>query len=200
MRDSGKIAAAAASLILASCASTPVDLHGRYTEVDAWHAANPQWQGSEVRWGGVVVGARATDAGNCLEIAQYPLDKFTLRPYFRFPGVSNATLVWSANASYPGAAARFLACGADSAGELHPAGTVVTMTGQLRPAQVFQVDDKQCEHAGTARHARTPDYSGTAHVAGDGLCVIALPTVAAMTVHTWDDRFWRPIRPMVSQR
>jgi hypothetical protein len=192
MRHSHTIATLATSLVLASCATTPANLHGRFTEVDAWHAANAQWRGSQVRWGGVVVGARATDAGDCLEVAQYPLDRFTLRPFFRFPGVPNATLTWSATASYPDAAARFLACGADSMGELHPLGSVLTMTGQLQPAQVFRVDAKQCQHAANARLVPTPDYSGTAHAAGDGLCVVALPTVAVTTVHTWDDRFWSP--------
>ena len=187
-----RIASILVPVLVAGCASTPAKLQGDFVDVDAWHAANANWLGAEVRWGGVVVGSRATDAGQCLEIAQYPLDRFTLRPYQNFPGGPNAMLAWSANASYPKAHARFLACDADSAPALRGTGAVVTMTGQVHRAQVFQVSDKQCERRLTHNESSLPDYSSTAHASADGLCVIALPTLALTSTKVWDDTLWKP--------
>jgi Outer membrane lipoprotein Slp family len=183
---------------LSGCSSVPTALRGNFAEVTQAQASSPAFLGTEVRWGGVVVGARESNRGECLEIADFPLDTYYARPYapdtfshaalFR-KDIVNYYLTESPRDSMP---ARFLACDAPQVNsKLDRVGAVLTVTGMIEPASVVQVMHDAC----TAPVARTmwqrnehiPNYVGTEHVSDDGRCVVSLPTVQTQAIYAWKE-------------
>lgn len=183
---------------LAGCSSVPTVLRGNFADVTQTQASLAAFLGTEVRWGGVVVGARESSRGECLEIADFPLDAYYARPYtpdtfshaalFR-KDVVNYYLTESPRDSMP---ARFLACDAPRVdSKLERVGTVLTVTGMIEPAAVVQVIDDACTppvaRTMWQRNERVPNYVGTEHVSDDGRCVVSLPTVQARAIYAWKE-------------
>lgn len=183
--------AALIPFVVCGCASPPANLRGDYAEVTPAQGSDRRWQGSDVRWGGVVVGARLTDAGECAEIAQFPLDRFTFRPYRIFPGGSDGLLqglVATDNSSRAEAAPRFLACpGHALNSDTSRVGTVVTVVGTLQAASVFEVNGRNCVNSHQVEVSAVPDYSGTMHATGQNACFVSLPTVTVAASRVWPE-------------
>lgn len=166
-----RILALASFLALAGCAITPAQLHGNFPDVGTTEASTEKYTGVDVRWGGIVTGVRLTDAGECLEVAAYPLARYTPRP----------ATAGSLGAIYR--RPRFLACGAQiSADEIHDTSGTVTVVGTIEPSKIFQVEPAYCAVTPTNRRAV---YAGTIRASNDDACVILLPTVNIVAIHAW---------------
>ena len=74
--------ALAATLSLGACSSLPRQLHGDFANVEPNQASTGAVIGYPARWGGIVTGERVSDLGSCIEIAAFPLDKWTQRPIY----------------------------------------------------------------------------------------------------------------------
>jgi outer membrane lipoprotein len=111
------------ALALSACTTIPEEIQGTYQEVSPARV-EPGVFGSEVRWGGVILGSRNTDQGTCFEILSRSLDKY-LRPE-----LEDSTL------------GRFIAC---KAGFHDPIvftkGREVTVTGRIQAIDTRKVDD-----------------------------------------------------------
>ena len=178
-------------VLLAACASTPANLKGDYAEVSPAQGSDARWQGTTVRWGGVVVGVRLTDVGECAEIAQFQLDRFTYQPYRVFPGGADGLhhgVLATVSLAHAESAPRFLACDLRAwKPDASRVGAVVTLVGALQPALVFKVRGQNCLKAGRFAANATPDYSGTMHATDDGACFISLPTLKVTASRTWPE-------------
>jgi len=176
-------------LILGACTSMPPSLQGDYAEITPAQGSDPHWQGTDVRWGGVVVGSRLTDAGECAEIAQFPLDQFTYQPYRVFPGGDDGLhrgLLAKVSVGQIETAPRFLACPGRSANSsISRLGTVVTVAGTLQSALVFEVRSQNCINTHRIEAIDAPDYSGTMHAADKNACFISLPTIRVTASREW---------------
>ena len=177
-----------ASLMLASCATTPTAFRGDFADVQQTQAVLPAMVGKNVLWGGLVVGTRATDQGQCLEVAAFPLDRYTSRPIPE-EGIVR-TLMQSDDYSWTrrGYRARFLACdGIRLDDDALDEGAVITLTGTLRAPQLFEVSAASCDDTYHAVPKWSPHYSGTPHVMADGSCIVAIPTLEVGYAQRWKD-------------
>lgn len=117
------IALIAALLALSACTTIPEQIQGTFADISPARV-EPSVFGSEVRWGGVIVGSSAKDSQSCLEILSHDLDKY-LRPK-----LDDST------------AGRFLAC---QPGFLDPmvftAGREITVTGKIQKIEVQKVEE-----------------------------------------------------------
>ena len=180
---------ASSLLLLGACASIPANLQGNYAEITPAQGSEPHWQGTDVRWGGVVVGSRLTDAGECAEIAQFQLDRFTYQPYRVFPGGDDGLhrgLLAKVSVGQIESAPRFLAC-ADRfmIPDISRLGAVVTVVGTLQPALVFEVRGENCINTHRIEAIDAPDYSGTMHAAEENACLISLPAIKVTASREW---------------
>src|SRR5580765_259516 len=128
----------AIALVLTSCANLPERTQASSTSPTAGHG------GGEVRWGGIVAGKRSTDAGECIEIATLEINRTTGVPLASAePGyLWSSTFLDRRGKSAP----RFLACGVDDTGPAESArfGSLLTVTGTVRPSLNFRVDRTNC--------------------------------------------------------
>jgi Outer membrane lipoprotein Slp family len=187
---------------LFGCSTVPSSVSGNFVAVTQTQAASsPAFVGTEVRWGGVVVGTRQSDAGECLEVAAYPLDTYSARPYRGEQGPQSfATLFGKDVANHDSTGGfhkdrlppRFLACDeprGDAA--VNHVGAVLTLTGILEPARSFHVSNDACTtgaaDTGWHRNERTPDYVGTTHAVGNTQCDVSLPTVRIHSSYAWKE-------------
>jgi len=110
-------------LVLSACTTIPEQIQGTYAEISPARV-EPSVFGSDVRWGGVIVGSTARDNQSCLEILSHDLDKY-LRPK-----IEDST------------AGRFIACQADFLDPMvFTAGREVTITGKIQKIEVRKVED-----------------------------------------------------------
>ena len=182
--------AAFTSLLLSACSSTPQRLRGNFANVTTTMASTEKFSGSAVRWGGVVTGARATDAGDCLEVAAYPLDRTSARPlvpsgsgaYSRVEGSQTSPLTGSHIRSKwtdHDAASLFLACtDRPFDREIYFSGAVVTFTGVIEPSHVYHVTRADCAR----------QYLGTTHATNGDTCVISLPILKTDVAYAWKEQ------------
>ncbi len=196
---SSKLASILVALIaLAGCSSVPTTLRGNFVDVPQAQAASPVYAGTEVRWGGVVVGTRESSRGECLEIAAFPLDTYYERPYapdsfshaalFR-KDVVNYALTSTHRDAMP---ARFLACDVSHVdADRDHTGAVLTLTGMIEPAAMVDVVDDSCNSAVAGgvwqRNERIPNYIGTTHESNDGRCTVSLPTIRTQSIYAWKE-------------
>lgn len=112
-----------ALLALSACTSIPEQIEGTYPEISPARV-EPSAFGSNVRWGGVIVGSTAKDSQSCLEILSHELDKY-LRPK-----------------QEDSTAGRFIAC---QPGFLDPmvfaTGREITVTGTIEKVEVRKLED-----------------------------------------------------------
>jgi len=178
------------SLLLSACSSAPQRLRGNFANVSTTMASTEKFSGSAVRWGGIVTGARSTDAGDCLEVAAYPLDRISARPlvplgsgaYSRIEGSQTLPPIGSHIRSKwtdHDAASLFLAC-TDRPFDrgMYFSGAVVTFTGVIEPSHVYQVTRVDCAR----------QYVGTIHATNDDACVISLPILKTDVAYAWKEQ------------
>jgi outer membrane lipoprotein len=110
-------------LALSACTTIPEQIQGTFPEISPARV-EPSVFGSDVRWGGVIVGSTARDSQSCLEILSRDLDKY-LRPK-----LEDST------------AGRFIAC---QPGFLDPMvfapGREITVTGKIQKTEVRKVEE-----------------------------------------------------------
>jgi len=178
-------------LFLTGCASTPVNVRGDYAEVTPAQGSDPDLRGMPVRWGGVVVGTRLTDGGECAEVAQFPLDRFTSQPFRVFPGGNDGLhrgLLATVSLGHAQSTPHFLACPARGLGAQESrVGAVITLVGTLQPALVFEVSGRDCVDSRRIEANGAPDYSGTMHASSERACFISLPTIRIRGSHAWPE-------------
>ncbi|MBS0591193.1 MAG: Slp family lipoprotein [Proteobacteria bacterium] len=204
--------------LAAGCTPPPSALRGRFADVRPLQAATGQFDGTDVRWGGVVTGLRAMDRGTCLEIAWYATDRQTLRP--AAGGGTNANgpyhRLWSNEALLLGGRTqppRFLACGDGMDNpDRYFRGSVVSITGVIATPAVYSVASANCgdthnaTSASTEPHVLSPGshiavsprgapYTASAHQEGNDPCLARLPVVEVAGIHVWD----KPFPPSVNQ-
>ncbi len=185
----------------------------RRPKIDTDQASTGQWNGSNVRWGGIVTGLRSTDLGNCLEIAYFPTARLDAVPYFGYPGdgsvfwqsqrmVDHAIPLLTAHTTTP---PRFLACGGQNFDtDVSRLGAVITVAGRLGTPQIYQVDLNQCRpmeipiYNGIPPHREPPrdvsrdsderkwaEYFGNVHASNGTDCVVSLPVLKVTGVVAW---------------
>jgi len=110
-------------LALSACTTIPEQIQGTFQDISPARV-DPSVFGSNVRWGGVIVGSSAKAGESCLEILSHDLDKY-LRPK-----LEDST------------AGRFIAC---KPGFLDPmvfaSGREITVTGQIEKIETGKVED-----------------------------------------------------------
>ena len=181
MRGSMRILTGLSVALLLSACATPARLRGEYVDLDPINASTGKFSGTPVRWGGIITGARATDADTCVEVAVFPLDRWTLRPRGLPDGYYHAT---DLKFMYRRSPSRFLACGNEirDRSEFYSGG-VVTVTGHLETPLSIEAALASCE--GDVRRQNLPDYAGTVHLVSDGICAVSLPVLKISQIHVW---------------
>jgi outer membrane lipoprotein len=114
-----------ASIILAlsACTAIPEQIQGTYPEITPVRVG-PSVFGSDVRWGGVIVGSSANDKQSCLEILSHELDKY-LRPKRQ-----------------DSTGGRFIACQSSFLDPMVFApGREITVTGNIKNIEIRKVED-----------------------------------------------------------
>jgi hypothetical protein len=185
MRSSAILAIALSCALLVACASTPQQLRGNFAKIGTNDVSTGAWTGSSVRWGGIVAGARATDSGNCLEIAMFPVDNTTGTPYANsqtsgYPGLESLFLNRSAYLSnwLLGPMPRFLACGQQPlARATYPRGAIVTVVGTVLAPHVYQVNLNGCKAL----------YGSNVHASNEVECLISLPALNIEQIVAWKE-------------
>jgi starvation-inducible outer membrane lipoprotein len=179
MRNSIRIFAFASTSVLCACATTPPQLRGDFADITPMQAATNRFADSHVRWGGIIVGSRGTDAGACLEIAAFPLQPVTMQP------IDSASIILRHSAGIP----RFLACGTPTADRnTYYNGREVSLTGAIASAYTYEVESADCNSRHRPSVAETEanaDYSGSARVRLGDKCFISLPTLNVETAYAW---------------
>jgi starvation-inducible outer membrane lipoprotein len=190
MRSSSKMLFVLSTVLTAACATKPAPQNEHFTALTTTQASTGDWIGSPVRWGGIVAGERLTDSGSCLEIAAFPVDSSSGKPYTRQPG-DTGLLALMLNASFllrgggsinvPG---RFLACreGLSFDHTTYKTFAVVTVEGTLGAPKVYQVKLSECR-----THAPPSSYAGTVHASNDENCVVSLPVVNVSSAKAWKE-------------
>ena len=204
------------ALLLCACASVPPQLQGdAFAKIDTDQASTGQWNGSSVRWGGIVTGLRSTDLGSCLEIAYFPTARIDGAPYFGYPGDGLGNLFWQSQrmvdhaipllTAYKTLPPRFLACGGQSFdAEASRFGAVITVAGRLGTPQIYQVDLNQCRpmegqiynglpphrepHRDVPRDSdgrKGAKYFGNVHASNGPDCVVSLPVLEVNRIVAW---------------
>jgi starvation-inducible outer membrane lipoprotein len=172
------------TLTLAGC-WTPPQLRGDYVSIDPGQGSAAGLSGTPVRWGGIVTGAKETNAGFCVEIAAYKLDAYTQKP--AAPSLYQEIYRYRANKINPvnpgfESPPRFLACGDQVRDKsLYFPSSISTVVGTLGSAEVFEVNPADCMRAGYV------DYSGTDHAIGGGRCIVSLPVVHISQSYAWPE-------------
>ena len=161
-----------------------------------------------MRWGGVLIGARLASEQSCAEVAAFPLDALTGKPYDAHAGAGRGFEVLFASGlhratpprhgaySHTPLAPRFLACSASGSELLDaPPGAVVTVVGRLQPTQVFAVAQKECMQ----RAWKFSDYAGNAPAKQGDDCIAALPTLTIESAVVWKEPpSYNPSSPLLS--
>src|SRR5579883_3279382 len=138
MRSSTLLAIAVVAASLNACAPLPQRLRGDFAALEPNQTSAGELNGYPVRWGGIVTGERMVDAGACIEVAIFPLDKWTQRPI----GLTGTKAYHHVAVTRPAyfisgklrPAPRFLACGDQILdGTTFYPGAVVTATGIVEP-------------------------------------------------------------------
>jgi outer membrane lipoprotein len=110
-------------LALSACTTVPEQIQGTFADISPARVETSVF-GSDVRWGGVIVGSRVKENQTCLEILSRELDKY-LRPK-----TDDST------------AGRFMAC---QPGFLDPmvfsAGREITVTGNIKAIEVQKLEN-----------------------------------------------------------
>lgn len=177
------------ALLFYGCARTPPRLQGDYVAIEPSQASTGKFNGTSVRWGGIVAGRRSTDAGECVEIATLEINPMTGVP------LASATpdYLWpSTFRDRRGKSApRFLACGMEDTISAHSTrfGTLLTVTGTIQPSLDFTVDRASCLQPvpGSLILPSRPDYSGTPHTLTEDACRLAMPILSARSTTSWRD-------------
>ncbi|MBS0566600.1 MAG: Slp family lipoprotein [Proteobacteria bacterium] len=177
------------AFLFSACAQTPPRLRGEFVPIEPAQASTGKFNGTPVRWGGIVTGMRAVDAGSCIEVSAFPLDKWTSRPinldtsaYTHGDSVRPMYYTQSGKFDSP---PRFLACGADTQDKsIYHVGAVVTAVGTLAEPLVFEAEFTSCLENLPQRHGQ-PDYAGSIHVAKDRLCAVSLPILRIAQAYAW---------------
>jgi hypothetical protein len=190
-----------ASLFLVSCSTVPTQLRGHFTQVDVSRATSGEGQGSQVRWGGVIVGRRQIDDNECLEVAASPsIDGSTGRPL----EISGATYGNAVDPVFPTirrgkVPPHYLACGGSLQRSDYSRGALVTLVGVLEANRTFQVSRESCNGSITKEaHGSPPrafaekylwesDYSGSSHTTNDQNCVVTLPVLSVAEAYAWKE-------------
>jgi len=195
-----------ASLVLSGCVATPPQLRGDFVSADPARASLGEFAGAKVRWAGIVVGERLADSGNCLEVAAFPIDSNTLKPYesgllpyqgFKALFADGRFLINGTQHRVP---PRFLACTARSFDrETYPDFSVVTLVGTLATPRVFQVALADCGSSrkpspiatvhSTPMANPSPEvfYAGNVHAANDRACVVSMAVVDTNEIVAWTE-------------
>jgi starvation-inducible outer membrane lipoprotein len=196
--------------LLAACAQAPSKLSGNFVAIEPSQIGDNALTGARVRWGGVLIGARLANDQSCAEIAAFPIDELTGKPYDPHAGAGRgfavlfATGQHKANPTRHGAYSneplkpRFLACSTTAGAPLGTApGAIVTVVGRMQPSQVFAVAQKEC----TQHEWKVADYEGnTPTVKGDD-CIVSLPTLTLESEVVWKEPpSYNPSSPMLSLR
>ena len=187
---------------IAGCSTVPSNVSGNFAPVTQLQAASSRaFEGTHVRWGGVVVGTRDVSDGQCLEVAAYPLDDYYARPYRENMGSRSFAVLFGkdvANYDSNGGAfkdklpPRFLACDNTLGNSgVNRVGAVLTLTGTLGSAHVFEVSEDACAPPvagmGWQKNQIIPEYTGTLHVSGGGRCVVSLPKLHVLSAYAWKE-------------
>lgn len=110
-------------LALSACTTIPEQIQGEFPDISPARV-EPGVYGSNVRWGGVILGARNSDSETCFEILSRELDKY-LRPE-----LEDVT------------AGRFIACKSGFHDPLvFTRGREITVTGTIETSEVRKVDE-----------------------------------------------------------
>ena len=186
MRGPALIGVALSAAMLCACSPLP-QLRGDFAKVDSLAASSGKFDGTTVRWGGVVTGTRMTDAGNCIEVAAYMLDRWSFRPtglspdaYQKNPAIQPSYYEGARRYARP----RFLACGdAVLDDSSYYPGAVVTLTGSIERPFVFEAEYDSCQANG---HDRVQaDYTGTVHAIDEQRCAVFLPVLKIAQAYAW---------------
>ncbi|MBS0581801.1 MAG: Slp family lipoprotein [Proteobacteria bacterium] len=181
---------ALSALLLGACTQVPQRLRGDFAMLEPVQASAGKFNGVSVRWGGIVTGARAVDVGSCIEVAAFPLDRWTLRPVGLSTGAyqhqDSIRPSYYAGAGRKYAAPRFLACGDQLLDRsVFFTGAVITVTGAVEQPFVFEAEPTSCEV--NQQRRGQPDYTGTVHIANDDICAVSLPVLKAASAHAWPE-------------
>ena len=110
-------------LALAACTTVPEQIQGDFPDISPARV-EPGVYGSDVRWGGIILGSRNSGSETCFEILSRDLDKY-LRPELE-----------------DHTAGRFIACKSGFHDPLvFEKGREVTVTGSIERTEVRKVDD-----------------------------------------------------------
>lgn len=168
------------ALLLEACTTTP--FHGSYVDLSLNDATQTQAFGKQVLWGGVVLGERLTDAGDCVEIGQFPIDRFSGRPQNTFTEPERRLGFTERHAP------RFLACGANVDADSYRQGARISIVGTIERAQVFSMPTSSCEEHQDTFVRDGSRYASTPHILADGTCVVAIPMLQVTDARVWKER------------
>jgi hypothetical protein len=202
----GMVLSVLGGLVLSGCVATPPQLRGDFVSADPARASLGEFAGAKVRWAGIVVGERLANSDNCLEVAAFPIDSNTLKPYengllphqgFKALFADGRFLINRTQQRVP---PRFLACAARSFDrETYPDFSVVTLVGTLATPRVFQVALADCglsrKPSPVATVHSTPMaspsaevfYAGNVHAANDQACVVSMAVVDIHEIVAWTE-------------
>jgi starvation-inducible outer membrane lipoprotein len=188
MRSFALSATALVASLLSACTHTPERLRGEFVPVEPAQASTGKFNDTSVRWGGIITGSRAMDSGTCIEVAAFPLDRWTSRPIRldsdAYEHRDSIRPMYYANGKFD-SAPRFLACGKQILDKsTYHVGAVVTLTGILEQPYVFEAEFTSCVENLPQRRGQ-PDYAGTVHIAKDRVCAVSLPVLKIVQVHAW---------------
>jgi hypothetical protein len=188
MRGPAHLIVALITVLLGACAQSPPRLQGDFASFEPNQTTTGELSGYRVRWGGVVTGERVTDVGSCVEVAVFPLDRWTLRPI----GLSGTKAYQHVELIRPAysisgtlqPAPHFLACGEQilDGSRFYP-GAVLTATGIVEPPYVFETEPARC----WGEPVVATDYASTFHVARAGQCAVSLPVLKISQVQAWTE-------------
>ncbi|MEP6939975.1 MAG: Slp family lipoprotein [Rudaea sp.] len=192
-----------AALTSSACAFAASPVAAESSSIGIEQARSQALAGSAVRWGGIVIGAHPTDQGQCLEVAYFPITKYSHTPYDKESNQDGfrrvlwyarqlqetdafadgaSTNAWPVRTAPPAgslAGPRFLACQPQTldATKTRP-GTVVTLTGKLEATRSTAAGTEVCRDPNAAWHG---DASGS----DPQNCLVSVPIVALDDIVAW---------------